>query len=53
MTALLTTALGPALSNVVDVYELQLGVFDMGWPAAASIAYNTSVGALIIPCVWA
>lgn len=49
VTALLTTALGPALSNVVDVYELQLGVFDMGWPAAASIAYNTSVGALIIP----
>ena len=49
VTALLTTALGPALNNVVDVYHLQLGVFDMGWPAAASIAYNTSVGAFIIP----
>ena len=49
VTALLTTALGPALNNVVDLYGLQLGVFDMGWPAAASIAYNTSVGAFIIP----
>lgn len=49
VTALLTSALGPALNNVVEVYHLQLGVFDMGWPAAASIAYNTSVGAFIIP----
>ena len=46
---LLTTALGPALNSVVDIYDLQLKVFDMGWPAADSIAYNTSVGALIIP----
>ncbi len=49
VTALLTSALGPALNTVVDIYDLQLKVFDMGWPAAASIAYNTSVGALIIP----
>ena len=49
VTALLTPALGPALNRVVDIYDLQLKVFDMGWPAAASIAYNTSVGALIIP----
>lgn len=49
ITALLTSALGPALSKVVEIYHLQLNVFDMGWPAAASIAYNTSVGAFIIP----
>lgn len=49
ITALLTSALGPALNNVVEIYNLQLKVFDMGWPAAASIAYNTSVGAFIIP----
>lgn len=49
ITALLTSALGPALGKVVDIYHLQLKVFDMGWPAAASIAYNTSVGAFIIP----
>ena len=28
---------------------MSLGIFDMGWPAAASVAYNTSVGAFIIP----
>ena len=49
VTALLTSALGPALSKVVDLYDLQLHVFDMGWPAAASVAYNTAVGAFIIP----
>ena len=49
VTGLLTSSLGPALSDVVDNYGLQLKVFDMGWPAAASVAYNTSVGAFIIP----
>lgn len=49
VTALLTSALGPALNTVVDLYDLHLHVFDMGWPAAASVAYNTAVGAFIIP----
>ncbi len=49
ITALLTSSLGPALSDVVRIYELNLGIFDMGWPAAAAVAYNTSVGAFIIP----
>lgn len=49
ITALLTSSLGPALSKVVEIYGLQLKVFDMGWPAAAAVAYNTSVGAFIIP----
>lgn len=49
VTALLTSSLGPALDKVVEIYDLQLKVFDMGWPAAASVAYNTSVGAFIIP----
>lgn len=49
VTALLTSALGPALNEVVDLYDLQLKVFDMGWPAAAAVAYNTAVGAFIIP----
>lgn len=48
VTALLTSALGPALNSVVEIYDLQLKVFDMGWPAAA-VAYNTAVGAFIIP----
>ncbi|MCM1162637.1 MAG: PTS sugar transporter subunit IIC [Muribaculaceae bacterium] len=49
VTALLTSALGPALDKVVEIYDLQLRVFDMGWPAAASVAYNTAVGAFVIP----
>lgn len=49
VTALLTSALGPALDTVVNIFDLQLKVFDMGWPAAASVAYNTAVGAFIIP----
>ena len=49
VTALLTTSLGPALTEVVKIYNLKLGIFDMGWPAAAAVAYNTSVGAFIIP----
>lgn len=49
VTALLTSSLGPALEKIVGVYDLELQVFDMGWPAAASVAYNTAVGAFIIP----
>ncbi len=49
ITALLTSALGPALSKVVEVYDLQLKIFDLGWPAAARIAYETSIGAFVIP----
>ncbi len=49
ITGLLTSSLGPALKSVVDIYGLNLQVFDMGWPAAASVAYNTTVGAFIIP----
>lgn len=49
ITALLTSSLGPALSKVVEIYGLELQVFDMGWPAAASVAYNTLVGSFIIP----
>jgi len=49
VTALLTSNFGDPLTNISEIYHLQLSVFDMGWPAAASVAYNTAVGALIIP----
>ena len=49
VTALLTNNFGSPLSEISRLYNLQLGVFDMGWPAAAAVAYNTAVGALIIP----
>ena len=49
ITALLTDSLGDPLKKVTEIYGLSLEIFDMGWPAAASVAYNTSVGAFIIP----
>ncbi|MGN0234537.1 MAG: PTS galactitol transporter subunit IIC [Bacteroidaceae bacterium] len=49
VTALLTNSFGGPLSDISRLYDLQLRVFDMGWPAAASVAYNTAVGALMIP----
>ena len=49
VTALLTGSLGDPLKRVTEIYGLSLGIFDMGWPAAASVAYNTSIGAFIIP----
>ena len=48
VTALLTTNFNGPLSSISDFYHLQLNVFDMGWPAAAAVAYNTAIGALII-----
>jgi len=49
VTALLTKNFDDPLKMISDIYHLQLNVFDMGWPAAAAVAYNTAVGALIIP----
>ena len=49
VTALLTNNFGNPLTLISQIYHLQLSVFDMGWPAAAAVAYNTAVGALIIP----
>ncbi len=49
VTALLTTNFSDPLTAISQIYHLQLNAFDMGWPAAAAVAYNTAVGALIIP----
>ena len=49
VTELLTTNFDAPLKSISDIYDLQLKVFDMGWPAAAAVAYNTAVGAFIIP----
>ena len=49
VTALLTNNFGSPLDSFSRIFNLDLSVFDMGWPAAASVAYNTAVGALIIP----
>ena len=49
VTALLTTNLGPALKGMTELHHLNLPFFDLGWPAAAAVAYSTAVGAFIIP----
>lgn len=49
ITGLLTSTLSVPLKNIAEIYGLRLGIFDMGWPAAASVAYNTSIGAFVIP----
>lgn len=38
VTALLTNNFGDPLSEISRIYDLQLKVFDMGWPAAAVYA---------------
>lgn len=46
---LLVGNLGPAAQGMVERFGLQLNVVDVGWPAAAAIAFGSSVGAIIIP----
>ena len=51
-TGLLTNGannLGDSLGEMTRIYGLNLSYFDLGWPAAAAIAYSTAVGAFIIP----
>ena len=52
VTGLLTNGannLSVALGEMTRIYGLDLSYFDLGWPAAAAIAYSTAVGAFIIP----
>lgn len=46
---LLVDNLGPAAQEMVNRLGLELTVIDVGWPAAAAIAFASRVGALIIP----
>ncbi|MCL5045886.1 MAG: galactitol-specific PTS transporter subunit IIC [Actinobacteria bacterium] len=45
----LMSNLGPAAQAMVKRMGIQLTVVDVGWPAAAAIAFASKVGALIIP----
>lgn len=46
---LLGGTLGPAAQEMVQRLGLNLTVIDVGWPAAAAIAFASRVGAIIIP----
>lgn len=41
--------LGPAVQEMVNRFGLSLNVIDVGWPAAAAIAFASKVGAVVIP----
>ncbi|GHV86581.1 PTS galactitol transporter subunit IIC [Spirochaetia bacterium] len=41
--------LGPAVQQMSERFGLSLSVIDVGWPAAAAIAFASQVGAIIIP----
>ncbi len=41
--------LGPAVQQMVTNYGLSLNVIDVGWPAAAAIAFASKIGAMVIP----
>lgn len=49
ITRLLADNLGPAVNKMVELYSLNLNTLDIGWPAAAAVAYGTEVGAIVIP----
>lgn len=46
---LMSSSLGPAAQQMVERYGLSLSVIDVGWPAAAAIAFASTVGTIIIP----
>ena len=45
----LSTNLGPAVEQMIKRFGLSLSVIDIGWPAAAAIAFASTVGMIIIP----
>ena len=45
----LSTNLGPAVQQMITRFGLHLSVIDVGWPAAAAIAFASTVGMVIIP----
>lgn len=46
---LLVNNIGPAAQGMVTKMGIQLNVIDVGWPAAAGIAFASKVGAFVIP----
>ncbi|MBQ6493919.1 MAG: PTS sugar transporter subunit IIC [Erysipelotrichaceae bacterium] len=49
VTGLMGTYLAPAVVTMCERFGLHLNVIDVGWPAAAAIAFGTQVGSYIIP----
>ncbi|GAB3055734.1 PTS galactitol transporter subunit IIC [Salinicoccus sesuvii] len=48
---LLSEALGPAASAMVERFGLNLRILDVGWPVGAAISFGTSLAPLMIPLI--
>ena len=46
---LMGSNLGPAVEKMSATFGLSLSVIDVGWPAAAAIAFGSFIGTVIIP----
>ncbi len=49
VTGLMGDNLAPAVTQMAERFGLSLSVIDVGWPAAAQIAFASTVGTIIIP----
>ncbi len=49
VTGLMGNNLAPAVTQMAERFGLSLSVIDVGWPAAAQIAFASTVGTIIIP----
>lgn len=49
--ALLTEALGPAATAMVERFNLNLSILDVGWPVGAAISFGTSLAPIMIPLI--
>ena len=44
-------SLGPAARTLVENFDVQLDILDVGWPIGAAISFGTPVAPLLIPLV--
>lgn len=50
---LLSGAMGPATQALVHRTGVHLSAVDVGWPVAAAIAFGTTIGAIVVPLIFA
>lgn len=48
---LLTEALSPAATAMVERFNLNLSILDVGWPVGAAISFGTTLAPLMIPLI--
>lgn len=49
VTGMMGNNLAPAVTQMAERFGLSLSIIDVGWPAAAQIAFASTVGTIIIP----